>query len=66
MSKYTETLGDVIKKRRLELGLTQSEVAEKTDVDNRTMSSRIPIQKSSKFRLFGTQASHPRTLMHCT
>ncbi len=37
MSKYTETLGDVIKKRRLELGLTQSEVAEKIDVDNRTI-----------------------------
>ena len=37
MSKHTEILGDIVKKKRLELGLTQSEVAEMIDVDNRTI-----------------------------
>ena len=37
MSKHTKILGDIVKKKRLELGLTQSEVAEMIDVDNRTI-----------------------------
>ena len=32
MSEYAEILGDVVKAKRLELNLTQSEVAEKVDV----------------------------------
>lgn len=37
MSEYAEILGDVVKAKRLELNLTQSEVAEKVDVDVRTI-----------------------------
>lgn len=37
MSGYAKILGDIIKARRLELNLTQSEVAEKNDVDVRTI-----------------------------
>ena len=37
MSKYAEILGDIVKAKRLELNLTQSEVAEKVDVDVRTI-----------------------------
>ena len=37
MSGYAKILGDIIKARRLELNLTQSEVAEKIDVDVRTI-----------------------------
>ncbi len=37
MSDSVKTLGDMIKKRRIELGLTQSEIAEAIDVDPRTI-----------------------------
>ena len=37
MSECTKILGDIVKARRLELNLTQSEVAEKVDVDVRTI-----------------------------
>ena len=37
MSDFVKTLGDVIKNRRIELGLTQNEIAEKIDVDPRTI-----------------------------
>lgn len=37
MSKYAEILGDIVRAKRLELNLTQSEVAEKVDVDVRTI-----------------------------
>ena len=37
MSEYAEILGDVVKAKRLELNLTQSEVAERVDVDVRTI-----------------------------
>ena len=37
MPDFVRILGDVIKKRRVELGLTQSEIAETIDVDPRTI-----------------------------
>lgn len=37
MSDFVKILGDVIKNRRIELGLTQSEIAEEIDVDPRTI-----------------------------
>ena len=37
MPDFVRILGDVIKKRRVELGLTQSEIAEAIDVDPRTI-----------------------------
>ena len=37
MSECAKFLGDIVKARRLELNLTQSEVAERVDVDVRTI-----------------------------
>lgn len=37
MQKHMHALGDVVKKRRVELGLTQGELAEKINADPRTI-----------------------------
>ena len=37
MNEYSRTLGNVVKRTRGKLGLTQSEVAEAADVDTRTI-----------------------------
>ena len=37
MLEYVRSLGDAVKNARIELGLTQNEVADKIDVDVRTI-----------------------------
>lgn len=66
MSEYAEILGDVVKAKRLELNLTQSEVAEKVDVDVRTILSIENHKGNPKWEVLYPSSAPLKSMLICS
>lgn len=66
MSEYAEILGDVVKAKRLELNLTQSEVAEKVDVDVRTILNIENHKGNPKWEVLYPSSAPLKSMLICS